>query len=105
MEELSSEAAEAWLRRPTIVLVPGGNPYAVSFVLDALTQDEVFAQSGPRVEVRGPLGHRKTRHLWITSFNDGQLLPTLDPDVDPTLAEEAQSAVDAWYAWQEALDG
>lgn len=101
MEELSSEAAEAWLRQPTIVLVPGGNAYAVNFLLDALTQEEVFARSGPRVEARGPLGHGKKRYLWITSFNDGQLLPALDPDVDPTLAEEAQGAVDAWYAWQE----
>lgn len=101
MEELSPEAAEAWLRQPTLVLVPSGNTYAVNFVLDALTEDEVFARSGPRVEVRGPLGHGKKRYLRITSFNDGELLPSLDPDVDPILGEEAQSAIDAWYAWQE----
>jgi hypothetical protein len=101
MAEIRLEEAEAWLRQPTIVLVPSGNAYGARFVLDALTQEEILASSGPRLEIRGPLGRPDNSHLWMTSINDGRLLEDPDPAIASDLSQEAQSAADSWYAWEQ----
>lgn len=101
MTEITPEQAAAWLKQPIIVVVPSKNVYAVSFIFGAETLDEALDPSGPRLEVRGPLGGKRQLYVWLTSLSDGRVMPDVGREPPAHLTEEAQEAANAWYAWED----
>ena len=102
MDEISPEEAEGRLKQPIIVLTPRNNTFAVRFDVGADTLEHALEPGRARLEIVGPYGRDKKRFVWLANFDDGRVLP--DPSNEPPkdLTDDAQAAVDAWYAWEEA---